>query len=148
MKTFWKDAFDEGGLAWDDTNNNRAFLSGTISATLNGASIYIETLRKPDQYKTHGGKPMKADIRHPPLPKGRKCRFGFPLCQSHMVMSYSKNQRGAKEFLTWIHTPANYEKWFVSQKGYSTTPTAQWEKQQMWAEAQVLGPFKLHAKLG
>src|SRR6476661_440659 len=52
MQTFWKDSFDEGGLAWDDTNNNRAFLSGTISATLNGASIYIETLRKPDQYKT------------------------------------------------------------------------------------------------
>ena len=25
----WKDAYDEGGLAWDDTNNNRAFLSGT-----------------------------------------------------------------------------------------------------------------------
>ncbi|HEU0061362.1 MAG TPA: hypothetical protein VFR19_15895, partial [Hyphomicrobiaceae bacterium] len=30
---FWKDAHDEGGLAWDDSNNNRAFLSGTISAT-------------------------------------------------------------------------------------------------------------------
>jgi len=39
---FWKDACDEGGLAWDDSSNNRAFLSGTISATLNGASIYIE----------------------------------------------------------------------------------------------------------
>src|SRR5215475_9833924 len=32
---FWKDTCDEGGLAWDDTNNNRAFLSGTISATNN-----------------------------------------------------------------------------------------------------------------
>ena len=39
---------DEGGLAWDDTNNNRAFLSGTISATNNGASIYIEAKKKPD----------------------------------------------------------------------------------------------------
>ena len=25
---FWKDACDEGGLAWDDTSNNRAFLVG------------------------------------------------------------------------------------------------------------------------
>src|SRR5262249_16964044 len=24
---FWKDGLDEGGLAWDDSNNNRAFLS-------------------------------------------------------------------------------------------------------------------------
>jgi multiple sugar transport system substrate-binding protein len=148
MKTFWKDSFDEGGLAWDDTNNNRAFLSGTISATLNGASIYIETLRKPDQYKTEGGKPMKEDIRHSPLPKGPKGQFGFHLFQSHMVMSYSKNQKAAKEFLTWIHTPANYEKWFVSQKGYSTPPTAQWEKHKMWDEDPVMAPFKIAAKLG
>ena len=35
----WKGAFDEGGLAWDDSNNNRAFLSGTVASTLNGASI-------------------------------------------------------------------------------------------------------------
>ena len=35
---FWKDTCDEGGLAWDDTNNNRAFLSGTISATNNGSA--------------------------------------------------------------------------------------------------------------
>ena len=28
MTAFWKDAHDEGGLAWDDSNNNRAFLSG------------------------------------------------------------------------------------------------------------------------
>src|SRR5205807_4287238 len=29
----WKETMDEGGLAWDDTNNNRALLSHTISAT-------------------------------------------------------------------------------------------------------------------
>ena len=39
MQAYWKDACDEGGLAWDDTNNNRAFHAGEISATLNGASI-------------------------------------------------------------------------------------------------------------
>jgi multiple sugar transport system substrate-binding protein len=148
MQAFWKDSFDEGGLAWDDTNNNRAFLSGTISATLNGASIYIETLRKPDQYKTDDGKPMKDDIRHSPLPKGPKGQFGFHLFQSHMVMGYSKNQKAAKEFLTWIHTPANYEKWFLSQKGYSTPPTAVWEKHKMWDADPVMAPFKIAAKLG
>src|SRR6266853_262814 len=148
LTAFWKEAHDEGGLAWDDSNNNRAFLSGTISATLNGASIYIETLRKPDQYKTEGGKPMKDDIRHSALPKGPKGQFGFHLFQSHMVMGYSKNQKAAKEFLTWIHTPANYEKWCVSQKGYSTPPTAQWEKHKMWDEDPVMAPFKVAGRLG
>jgi multiple sugar transport system substrate-binding protein len=148
MQAFWKDAHDEGGLAWDDTNNNRAFLSGTIAATLNGASIYIETLRKSDQYKTEKNTPLKEDIRHSPLPRGPKGQFGFHLFQSHMVMSYSKNQKAAKEFLKWIHTPANYEKWFVSQKGYSTPPSAQWEKHKMWDEDPVMAPFKIAARLG
>ncbi len=40
------------------------------AATLNGASIYIESLRKPDQYKTDNGKQLKTDILHAPLPKG------------------------------------------------------------------------------
>jgi multiple sugar transport system substrate-binding protein len=148
MQAFWKDAFDEGGLAWDDTNNNRAFLSGTIAATLNGASIYIETLRKPDQYKTEKNTPMKDDIRHSPLPRGAKGQFGFHLFQSHMVMRYSKNQKAAKEFLKWIHDPKNYERWFVSQKGYSTPPTAVWEKHKMWDEDPVMAPFKIAGRLG
>ena len=28
LVAMYKEAYDEGGLAWDDTNNNRAFLSG------------------------------------------------------------------------------------------------------------------------
>jgi multiple sugar transport system substrate-binding protein len=34
MQAFWKECCDEGGLAWDDTNNNRAFHAGEICATL------------------------------------------------------------------------------------------------------------------
>ena len=91
---------------------------------------------------------MKDDIRHSPLPRGPNGQFGFHLFQSHMVMRYSKNQKAAKEFLGWIHTPANYEKWFVSQKGYSTPPTAQWEKHKMWDEDPVMAPFKIAGRLG
>jgi len=134
MKTFWKDAFDEGGLAWDDTNNNRAFLSGTISATLNGASIYIETLRKPDQYKTEGGKPMKDDIRHSPLPAGPAGAYLLFLNQSNALMKYSKNQKLAKDLLRWVHKPENYGKWFTSQEGYSVGSTKKWENDPMWGK--------------
>jgi multiple sugar transport system substrate-binding protein len=44
---FWKDAFDEGGMSWDDAGNNRAFLANTISSTSNGASIYLLARSKP-----------------------------------------------------------------------------------------------------
>jgi multiple sugar transport system substrate-binding protein len=148
MTGLWKDGMDEGGLAWDDTNNNRAFLSQTISATLNGASIYIESLRKPDQYQTEKGKPLNTDILHAPLPKGPAGQFGFHLLQSNMLMKYSKNQDAAKEFLKYLHTEANYRKFFESQKGFATPCTAKWEEDKLWSVDPVMTPYKVAAKLG
>src|SRR3989442_12423501 len=77
MQAFWKDACDEGGLAWDDTNNNRAFLSGEISATLNGASIYIAAKRGQDKIKDDKGEPMVRDIDHGPIPNGPAGSWGY-----------------------------------------------------------------------
>src|SRR5262249_34772484 len=103
MTAFWKDTCDEGGLAWDDSSNNRAFLPPTISSTLNGASIYIESLRNPDKYVSEKGAQLKTDIQHAPLPKGPAGQFGLHTFFSHMLMSYSKNQSAAKELLRWLH---------------------------------------------
>ena len=148
MTGLWKDGMDEGGLAWDDTNNNRAFLSQTISATLNGASIYIESLRKPEQYKTEKGEPLNKDILHAPLPKGPNGQYGFHLLQSNMVMKYSKNQDAAKEFLKYLHEEANYRKFFESQKGFATPCTAKWENDPLWNVDPVMTPYKVAARLG
>ena len=148
MTAFWKEAHDEGGISWDDTGNNRAFLSGTISSTLNGASIYIESLRKPDSYTTEKGAPLKTDILHAPMPGGPAGTFALHPFQAHMLMAYSKNQKPAKDLLRWIHEPKNYDQWFISQKGFGTGPTAAWEKSKMWEEDPVMGPFRVAGTLG
>src|SRR5215470_8216647 len=148
MRDFWKEAHDEGGLAWDDTNNNRAFLSQTISATLNGASIYIESLRNPDKYLTETGAQLKSDILHSPLPKGPAGQFAMHTYHSHVMPSYSRNQVAAKRFLQWAHSRPVYERWFISQKGFATPCTAQWEKHKLWDEDPVMAPYKVAARLG
>jgi multiple sugar transport system substrate-binding protein len=148
MVGFWKDAHDEGGLAWDDTNNNRAFLSQTISATLNGASIYIESLRNPDKYITEKNAQLKTDVLHSPLPKGPKGQFAMHTYHSHVLPTYSKNQKAAKDFLKYMHTKAIYEKWFVSQKGFATPATPEWEKHKLWGEDPVMEPYKVAGRLG
>jgi len=148
MTAFWKDAHDEGGLAWDDTNNNRAFLSQTIAATLNGASIYIESLRNADKYITEKGAQLKTDIQHAPLPKGPGGQFSMHTYFSHVLPSYSKNQKAAKDFLKWVHSKGVYEKWFVSQKGFATPPTPEWEKHKVWDEDPVMLPYKVAGQLG
>jgi len=138
----WKETMDEGGLAWDDTNNNRAFLSQTISATNNGASIYIEAKKKPDTYQTEKGTPMWQDIQHARIPKGAGGQFNLPFPFTHMLMGYSKNQKPAKDFLRWVHSKPVYDQWFTSQQGYSCGATKGWEEHAVWNVDPVLQPFR------
>jgi ABC-type glycerol-3-phosphate transport system substrate-binding protein len=139
---FWKDTCDEGGLAWDDTNNNRAFLSGTISATNNGASIYIEARRKPEVYLTEKGAPMWKDILHARIPKGPGGQFNLPGPFTDLLMGYSKNQEAAKDFLRWMHSKPVFAEWFTSQQGYTGGATRDWEKDKVWEVDPVLLPFR------
>jgi len=142
MVQFWNDAHDEGGLAWDDSNNNRAFLSGDISASLNGASIYVAALNGADKFKTEKGAPLHTDILHAPLPAGPKGAQAYHTAFNHMVMKYSKNAKAAIEFLRWAHKQENYEKWFVVQKGFAVGATRVWEKHAMWKNDPVMLPFR------
>jgi multiple sugar transport system substrate-binding protein len=142
MVQFWKDAHDEGGLAWDDSNNNRAFLSSDISASLNGASIYVAALNGADKFKTEKGAPLHTDILHAPLPAGPKGAHAYHTAFNHMVMKYSKNAKGAIEFLRWAHKKENYEKWFTVQKGFAVGPTKEWENHAMWKQDPVMAPFR------
>ncbi|MBV8826482.1 MAG: carbohydrate ABC transporter substrate-binding protein [Hyphomicrobiales bacterium] len=137
----WKDTCDEGGLAWDDTNNNRAFLSGTICGTNNGASIYIEAKRKPQSYLTEKGAPMWEDIRHARIPKGPGGQFNYSGPFTDMLMGYSKSQNAAKDFLRWIHSKPVYGEWFHSQQGFTGGATRDWENDKMWDADPVMRPF-------
>ncbi len=148
MTAFWKEACDEGGLAWDDTNNNRAFHAGEISATGNGASIYIVAKRKPDAIKDEKGQPMWHDISHFPIPDGPKGPTPpYHIAFSHALMKYSKNQKAAKEFLKYLHAKEQFGKWFEIESGYSVGATTFWEQSPMWAKTdEALKPFRTAAR--
>ena len=120
MQAFWKDACDEGGLAWDDTNNNRAFHAGELSATLNGASIYIVAKRQKDKIKDDKGEPLWQDIEHAALlpegPAGQFALYGaFQHC-GHEVLEEPEAGQGLPK---WLHQKENYGKWFEVNEGYS-----------------------------
>ena len=98
----------------------RAFLSGTICATSNG--LY--------------------HIRHAPYPKGPAGQATFHIARLHMVMGHSKNQMAAKDFLRWVGSRSVYEKWFLTQKGFSVGATREWSKHAMWNDDPIMLPFK------
>jgi multiple sugar transport system substrate-binding protein len=134
LVAMWKEAYDEGGVAWDDTNNNRAYLSGTISATLNGASIYIAAKRDPAKFKTDTGKEIWTVSDHFPLAGGPGGQFSYHVPFAHAVMSYSKNQQIARDFLKWMHSKEQFGKWFQIEAGYSVGSNKFWEEHPMWAK--------------
>ena len=132
MQAFWKDACDEGGFAWDDTSNNRAFLSGEIAATLNGASIYIAAKRGQDKIKDDKGEPMVRDIQHGPIPNGPAGTWAYHVAFCHAVMKYGKNPKLAQDFLKWLHGKEQFGKWFQVAEGFSVGSTKYWEQQPLW----------------
>ncbi len=130
----WKDALDEGGLSWDDSSNNRAFLAGSISITGNGASIYFQAREKfPDVYKA---------MNHAPFPRGPAGRIYYLAVHSSSLMKYSKNQKLAKEFIRYYMAKEQYEKWFDVMGGYGQGPTKLWYDSPVWTRDPKLTPFR------
>src|SRR5262245_57315345 len=98
----WKECFDEGGLAWDDSNNNRAFLSQEISLTGNAPSIYVAARGKfPDVYK---------GMNHAHYPPGPAGRFYFLPLWSSCVMKYGKQQKLAQDLIRFYMDRAHDDK--------------------------------------
>ena len=136
---FWKDACDESGLAWDDANNNRAFLAEQISCTFNGASIWVEAKKNfPHLVKV---------TNHAYLPKGPAGRYQFSATFENAILSYSKNKEAAKELIKYLLEYNNFAEWLRAGQGYSTSPTRIFEKDKMWSEFDPqVEPFKDIAK--
>src|SRR5205814_921941 len=67
---------------------------------------------------------------------------------SNLPIGYSKNHDAAKKFLGWIHSKDVYDKWFVSQKGFSVGPTTDWEKHKLCGDDPIMLPYKQAARTG
>src|SRR5260370_300463 len=94
-----------------------------------------------------GAKEFDADGKSV-LRKGQGGQFSFHVRFSNMLMGYSKNQKGAKEFLRWISSKPVFDKWFTTQKGFSVGPTTDWEKHKLWNDDPIMLPYRSAARTG
>jgi multiple sugar transport system substrate-binding protein len=144
VKEFWFAACDEGGLAWDDTSNNRAFLAETIACTLNGASIYFVARYTPEK-----ATPGIADkIGHFLMPRGPAGRFHTVGTFSNCITSYSENKDIAKDYIRYCHQKEVYEKFLVTNKGYINGPLPEWQEHPMWETDPAVTIFRELPKYG
>jgi multiple sugar transport system substrate-binding protein len=120
----WKDVFDEGGLAWDDSNNNRAFLSQEISLTGNAPSIYVAARQKfPDVFK---------GTNHGHYPAGPGGRYYWLPCYNSCVMKYSKNVKLAKDFIRFYMDRARYDRYFEIMDTFGIPGTKVYAEHPLW----------------
>ena len=136
----WKDGYDETGTSWDDSNNNRAYLSGQIAATLNGSSIYFAAKKdKPEIAK---------DTHHLLIPKGPAGRFYWLETRTWAILKNSKNIPAAKEFLKWWFQDDQYLPWWRIQEGYHLQPIKKLVDDPMWFKDPKMAPFRQQPKFG
>jgi multiple sugar transport system substrate-binding protein len=140
------DTFVPGTASWNDAFNNKAFLSGELSVTNNGVSIYAAA--KAGAAK--GDAKMKEimdDINHalwPIGPVGKPTEFhiAYPM----MVMKYSKFQNAGKAFITFMLEAEQYNKWLEDAVGYLTHPLNAYDANPVWSTDPKLTLVKDVAK--
>jgi multiple sugar transport system substrate-binding protein len=123
--------FVPGTAAWNDSFNNKAFLSGEISLTNNGVSIYAAA--KAGAAKEPKLKEIMEDMNHslwPVGPVGKPTEFhiAYPM----MVMKYSKVPNAAKAFMAFTMEAENYNRWLEQAVAYLTHPLNAYDANPVW----------------
>jgi multiple sugar transport system substrate-binding protein len=140
---YWKDAYDETGLSWDDGANNRAFLSDQISGTLNGSSIYLAAVSAKEGESTldYEVQVEPDDIWHAGYPSGPAGRFYQLGCRSYAAMNYSQNTEAAVEFLEYFYTPEIFIPWLEAQGGYIIPMAPGYADLEIYTSNPSLAPY-------
>jgi len=136
------ETFVPGTASWNDAFNNKAFLSGEISLTNNGVSIYAAA--KVGAAK--GDAKMKEiadDMNHslwPIGPVGHPTEFH--ICYPLMAMKYSKSPNACKAFMAFLMDAENYNKWLESAVAYLTHPLNAYDANPVWSTDPKLSLLK------
>lgn len=126
-------------LSWLDPDNNQAYDAGKISATLNGASIYIKALNTKKWDTVTDNALMVA---------GPKGQFVVNLTWTHAVMKWSKEVDTAKAFLLYLMDKNNYSSWLSASRGYNVGPFKAFDDDPVFKKDPKLIPFRDGGHIG
>lgn len=119
------ETFIPGTASWNDSSNNKAFLSGDLYLTSNGISIYAAA-------KTEN-KQIAEDMDHalwPVGPVGKPTEFqlAFPI----LAYQYTKAPNACKAFMSFMMDAQNYGPWLQAAQGYLTEPLTGYPENPVW----------------
>jgi multiple sugar transport system substrate-binding protein len=120
--------FVPGTASWLDPHNNKAFLSGEISYTNNGISIYAAAVHE-------GMTEIAEDMDHayyPIGPVGRPMELQIPF--PWFAFDYTQYPEAAKAFMTFMMEAPQYNAWLQESVGYFTQTLKGYADHPVWTE--------------
>jgi multiple sugar transport system substrate-binding protein len=121
------DTFIPGVASWNDSSNNKAYLSGELYLTANGISIYVAAKDDPTK------KDLADDTYHALFPIGP---VGHPtelqLCFPILAFNFTKYPDAAKAFIAFMLEKEQYEKWLTGARGYLTQTLNAYDSAPVW----------------
>jgi multiple sugar transport system substrate-binding protein len=131
--------FVPGTLSWLDPHNNKAYLDGQLSWTINGISIYYAA-KTSDDPKIRA---LADDLEHAELPVGP---VGHPtelhLTVPAMVFAYTPYPNAAKDYIRFMMEREQYEPWQDASIGYFSQPLRAYEKSPVWTVDPKHTPYR------
>jgi ABC-type glycerol-3-phosphate transport system substrate-binding protein len=133
----WRNGYiSQNTLSWLDPDNNQAYHSGLITATLNGASIYIREV-----YTTSTNHKFAAVSDNAAQPKGPNGAATLNLIFNHAVMKWTQEEETAKAFILYLMDSTNYTKWLNASVGYNAGPFNAVSNADVFKQDTKLKPF-------
>jgi multiple sugar transport system substrate-binding protein len=123
--------FVPGTASWNDAFNNKAFLTGEISLTNNGVSIYAAA--KAGASADPKMKEIMDDMNHStwpvgPVGKATEFHIAYPM----MAMTYTKFPQACKAFMAFLMEAEGYNKWIGSAVAYLSHPLKAYDANPVW----------------
>jgi multiple sugar transport system substrate-binding protein len=121
------DTFIPGVASWNDSSNNKAFLSGELFCTSNGISIYVAA--KDDPAK----KDLAEDTYHAlwpvgPIGKPTELQLAVPI----LAFNFTKYPNASKAFIAFMLEKENFDKWLSGARGYLTHTLNAYDSSPVW----------------
>jgi multiple sugar transport system substrate-binding protein len=131
--------FIEGTLSWLDPSNNKAFLSGDISLTLNGLSIYYAAKNSQDPAMRE----LAKDIYHAPMPVGPVGRpTELNVISPGFIFKHARFPNAAKEYVRFMMDKPQFEAWQTASMGYVCQPLKAYRSNPIWTVDPKHTPFR------
>ena len=129
------DTFIPGTVSWNDSSNNKAFLSGDLYCTNNGISIYVTAKKEAPQ--------IAADMNHAYMPVGpvgkpTELHLSFPV----LTFNFTKAPNACKAFIAFMLEASNFNPWMEAAQGYLSHFLLEYDKNPVWTADPKTTPYR------